>query len=222
MTEKHADICSFCVSGADRKRKIGNKINYFALLAVVLLFNHLKKETITPRFYYPLYFSLNFMKWNFSYKIYGLFLLFCLSAWHCNISKIRPEHIEMRDLEGNVVQWSDARFKDKTILLNFWATWCPPCNQEKPLLEAARRELEPLGYQFVVLSDEKTEKLQHYRQRHDDYGFLYCQSPKSIKMYGVLYIPQTYIIKNGKVVAEFGEGQQWNSPEMLAALKAFL
>ena len=54
---------------------------------------------------------------------------------------------ELKDLEGKPVKLSD--FKGKVILLNFWATWCPPCRDEIPDLVSLQQQYGPRG--LVVL-----------------------------------------------------------------------
>jgi thiol-disulfide isomerase/thioredoxin len=60
--------------------------------------------------------------------------------------KVAPE-ISGTDLSGQPL--SLAQYKGKVIVLNFWASWCPPCRAEAPALEAVSSETAPLGVQFV-------------------------------------------------------------------------
>ena len=62
-----------------------------------------------------------------------------------------PDFI-LQDLAGQTVRLSD--FHGKTVVLNFWATWCPPCRAEMPDLQAAYDERLPAG-DFVVLAVDK-------------------------------------------------------------------
>jgi len=63
---------------------------------------------------------------------------------------VPAEDAEFEDSNGAKVRLSD--FKGKTIFLNFWATWCGPCIEEMPSLEAMARELAPEGMVILAVS----------------------------------------------------------------------
>ncbi len=125
--------------------------------------------------------------------------------------------IDLVDLEGNAVNLEDL--KGKPIFLNFWATWCPPCRQEKPAMERARQILEKEGFQFVMVSQEKMDVIKRYHEAKP-YGFRYLKTTDNIKLLGVFEIPQTYVYNsNGEVVFEHTGMMNWDSEETLAMLR---
>ena len=89
-------------------------------------------------------------------------ILFCTIAAlnSCNVSNMKLSKIDLVDLDGNVVNLEDL--KGKPIFLNFWATWGPPCRQEKPAMERARQILEKEGFQFVMVSQEKMDIINNH------------------------------------------------------------
>lgn len=127
--------------------------------------------------------------------------------------------LTVQDMQGNTVLLANE-LKGKTVVLNFWATWCPPCRQEKPELEKARTLLEQEGIEFICLSDEKTATIQKYRSLHPD-GLTYYKLNNSVKWLGIFEIPQTFVINpNGKVVFQHTGYNQWSSPETLDIIRA--
>ncbi|MCB0515822.1 MAG: TlpA disulfide reductase family protein [Chitinophagales bacterium] len=148
-----------------------------------------------------------------------LLLLLVVFAASCNTQKVDIGSLQVQNLSGETVELNEVG--GKVMLLNFWATWCGPCVAEKPKLAVLQKILAPKGYEFVMVSDENIDKIRTYAQRHS-YGFRYLKSMKSIKLYGVFSIPQTYIVKNGKVVATFNGGQDWTDPTMIQLLEDFL
>ena len=64
--------------------------------------------------------------------------------------------LTLKDIHGKRVRLRDLQ--GKIVVLNFWATWCGPCNQEMPMLVEAEKEYGPRGVVFVgaSLDDEKT------------------------------------------------------------------
>lgn len=146
-------------------------------------------------------------------------ILFCTITVlnSCNVSNMKLSKIDLVDLDGNVVNLEDL--KGKPIFLNFWATWCPPCRQEKPAMERARQILEKEGFQFVMVSQEKMEIIKRYHETKP-YGFKYLKTNDNIKMLGVFEIPQTYIYNSkGEVVFENTGMMNWDSEETLAMLR---
>ncbi|MGB0929560.1 MAG: TlpA family protein disulfide reductase [Chitinophagales bacterium] len=146
-------------------------------------------------------------------------ILFCTIAVlnSCNVSNMKLSKIDLVDLDGNVVNLEDL--KGKPIFLNFWATWCPPCRQEKPAMERARQILEKEGFQFVMVSQEKMEVIKRYHEAKP-YGFRYLKTNDNIKLLGVFEIPQTYIYNSkGEVVFENTGMMNWDSEETLAMLR---
>ena len=63
----------------------------------------------------------------------------------------------LKDIRGRTVRLSD--FKGKVVLINFWATWCPPCRAEMPELVKLQKEYESQGLQLVGIT------LPKYKQR---------------------------------------------------------
>lgn len=99
-------------------------------------------------------------------------------------------------------------YKGKVILLNFWATWCPPCKKELPALSEISRDLEGRNFQMIGISvDENPNALVAFLKSnslpytilHENAGLL--EKYMNVTGNGQNVIPQTFIIdKNGKVV----------------------
>ena len=66
-----------------------------------------------------------------------------------NVGQVAPD-FTLTDLEGNQVSLSD--FRGKTVFVNFWATWCPPCRAEMPEIEAIYQEYKRSGGRSPFLS----------------------------------------------------------------------
>jgi thiol-disulfide isomerase/thioredoxin len=72
-----------------------------------------------------------------------------------------PFHFNFRDLNGNPVSDSDARFKDKVVLVNITGSWCPNCHDEAPFLAEIYRKYRARGLEIVALSFEEADQLQN-------------------------------------------------------------
>jgi peroxiredoxin len=110
-----------------------------------------------------------------------------------------------------------SQLRGKTVLLNFWATWCPPCVQEVPDLVAMQRQMGDKVTVVAVSMDVDESAYQAFTQKNMQ-GVLTVRDPdhKSSAEYGTFAYPESFLIdKNGKIQRKFIGAIEWTSPEML-------
>ena len=114
-------------------------------------------------------------------------------------------------------------FGGKLLVLNFWATWCPPCVQETPSLSAFAAAYAPKGVVVLGVSVDKDEKaynafLQKFRP-----NFLTARELQLHEDYGTFMYPETYIIDaKGKVLHKLAEPADWMDPRMTQLIDGLL
>jgi peroxiredoxin len=116
-------------------------------------------------------------------------------------------------------------FKGKVVVLNFWATWCPPCVEETPTLNRLEKYIDSRGGMVLGVSvDEDGAAYEKFLQDQSVVFPTYRDaSKKSASDYGTSIYPETYIIdRHGKIARKFIGEQQWDSAEMLAYFDALL
>ncbi len=124
-------------------------------------------------------------------------------------------------LDGQPQRLSDMQ--GKIVVLNFWATWCPPCVAETPSLERMATDLQPLGVTVLGVSVDTDSAAYHkflldHRITFPTYRDANAKIPLS---YGTKMYPETYIIgRKGKFVRKLIGEQDWTSPQMLGYLRA--
>jgi len=95
---------------------------------------------------------------------------------------------------------------NKPTVLNFWATWCPPCQEEIPVLEKFEKEhsnkVSVIGVADYIGEKKDTNYVKNFAAKNGiTYQILFDEKGDNFKKYGVLTIPTTYFIdKNGKVI----------------------
>ena len=114
-------------------------------------------------------------------------------------------------------------FGGKILVLNFWATWCPPCVEETPSLSRFAAEYANKGVVVLGISVDKDQKayerfLQRFRPE-----FLTVREAQLHADYGTFMYPETYIIdRNGKVLQKLAEPVDWMSPRMTGYINSLL
>jgi cytochrome c biogenesis protein CcmG/thiol:disulfide interchange protein DsbE len=113
-----------------------------------------------------------------------------------------------------------ASFQGKVVVLNFWASWCEPCVEEMPTLQAFQQEM-PQVQVVAVASNEAFANYQHYVARqHLTLLTVFDQNQTSNKLYGSFKFPETYIIdKQGVIRRKLIGPQDFTSPSFLRYVK---
>jgi thiol-disulfide isomerase/thioredoxin len=113
-----------------------------------------------------------------------------------------------------------AKLRGKVVVLNFWASWCAPCVEELPSLEAMQHAL-PQVLVVGISTDEDSAAYQAFLTRHNvDLLTVDDAAQTSNALYGTFRYPETYIIdKTGVVRRKLIGPQDFMSPEMVSYLK---
>jgi len=112
-------------------------------------------------------------------------------------------------------------FKGKVVVLNFWATWCPPCVEEMPSLVQMQNELKDRGVTVLAVSMDDDARQYHTFLEKNKVDLLTVRDPrqKSNELYGTFKFPETYIIdRQGVLRRKFIGPVDWNKPDILEYL----
>jgi peroxiredoxin len=116
----------------------------------------------------------------------------------------KREHPEftLTDLSGKT--WTFSELRGKVVLVNFWATWCPPCRKEMPDLEALYGRFGSKGFVVLGISDEEATKVEPFiRERKISFPVLLDSGRKVNEMFVVEGIPKSFVYdREGKLVAQ--------------------
>lgn len=131
------------------------------------------------------------------------------------LEKNKAPDFSLKDLSGRPVTLSSL--KGKVVLLNFWATWCPPCISEMPVFNKLYKEMRPRGLEIVAISADRSEGyVRDFASKHSlDFKVIYDESRDVVKRYKVFSMPTTFLIdKNGIIVEKFFGEYDWTDQEI--------
>ena len=120
-------------------------------------------------------------------------------------------------LDGKSAKISSQR--GKIVLLNFWATWCPPCRAEMPSIQKLWESQKGGAFTVMAVSVGEKESTVKAFIAKEKFGFpVYLDAKGSVGgLYGASSIPTTYVIdKNGNAIARVVGSIEYASPEALS------
>ena len=117
-------------------------------------------------------------------------------------AKRQSADFTLSDLQGKAWHLQDLR--GKVVLVNFWATWCPPCRKEMPDLDALYNKFKDQGLVVLAISDEEAAKVSPYLAEHKvSYPVLLDPGRKVNDLFIVEGIPKSFVYdRSGKMVAQ--------------------
>jgi cytochrome c biogenesis protein CcmG/thiol:disulfide interchange protein DsbE len=111
-----------------------------------------------------------------------------------------------------------SQFKGQVVVLNFWATWCPPCIEEMPSLVQMQERMKSKGVTVLAVSVDVDDNNSRRFLREHNVNLLSVRDAdqKSNELYGTFKFPETYIIdRNGVVRRKFIGAVDWTEPEVI-------
>ena len=120
-----------------------------------------------------------------------------------------------------------ALLRGKVVLINFWATWCPPCRREMPSMERLAQRFK--GQPLVVLAvdvGEDADTIEAFTSQLDTtltFPILLDTRSQVMRAWKVAGLPTTFLVdKQGRIVASAIGGREFDHPEIVAAVRALL
>lgn len=120
---------------------------------------------------------------------------------------------------------SSSAFGGKLLVLNFWATWCPPCVEEMPSLNRFHQALANSGVVVLGISVDKDDKAYQAFLSKANVTFLTARDPRAQinADFGTFKYPETYVIDaKGKVLRKFIGPENWDDQRMVSDIRSLL
>jgi peroxiredoxin len=130
----------------------------------------------------------------------------------------------LSDLAGKPVSLAD--FRGKVVIVNFWATWCPPCRAEMPSMELLHRELADEGLVMLAINIEKTGRQTvpaFLATSPHSFPILFDDQEEVQKRYGVYKFPESFVVRKDGVIDDKVIGAiDWAHPQSIAYFRDLL
>ena len=132
---------------------------------------------------------------------------------------------ELQDMDEENKKLSD--YKGKVVLLNFWATWCPPCIREMPSMERLHQQVDAKEFKVIAINQmEDIDQVFAFTGQLEidpTFEILFDQDSKVSQRYRVRGLPTTYLIdKKGKIRYRAVGGREFNHPEVVKIINALI
>jgi thiol-disulfide isomerase/thioredoxin len=148
-------------------------------------------------------------------NFYSAIWIFSILVFHgCSSKKKQPGVISLEDIKLSALSGEHLdmdKFKNKTVFINFWATWCKPCIREMPTIENAQNLLKDEEVVFLLASNEDTDVIEKFSKKHS-YEFRYVKL-ENMEELNIMALPTTFIF-NPDGVLKFSETgyRMWDEP----------
>lgn len=130
---------------------------------------------------------------------------------------------ELQDTAGRI--WKLSDLKGQVVFVNFWATWCPPCREEMPSMQALYEAMPKDRFKMLAILSNDDPALATAFAAKGGFNFPILIDPGSQigKAYGLTGVPETYIVdKQGILRQKYLGPRQWSSPEAQQMLRGYM
>jgi len=152
-------------------------------------------------------------------------LLVGLSAVSATALKVGDAAPDFAVLDTQGIQRTMADYRGRMVIVNFWATYCPPCRQEKPSMEQFYLKNKNQGLELLAVTGERKRAIERYLKKYPlSFEVLRDYTGSMHRDYAVLSYPQSFVVdRSGTIVHIFFGPQDWTGSlvtEMISPLLA--
>lgn len=146
-----------------------------------------------------------------------------------SLTEIKPPKsapdFKLKDLDGKPYQLKD--FRGRVLLLNFWATWCPPCRREMPSMERLQQHFKDRPFSVVAINQqEDADRVFEFTgalRPSPSFPILLDADTKVATAYGVKGLPVSFLLDSqGRITHRAIGGREFDHPEVIARIEALL
>ena len=129
--------------------------------------------------------------------------------------------LKLKDLQGKEHDLKD--YRGQVVLLQFWATYCPPCRKEMPSMNKLMKKMGDVPFKILAvdMGESHEEVTRFVNEVNPEFTILMDQSGQSIAAWQVFAAPSNFIIDpQGKIRYTLFGGVEWDSNKLVKKLKS--
>ena len=115
-----------------------------------------------------------------------------------------------------------ASLSGRVVLVNFWATWCEPCEREMPAMERLYRAIPRSDFELLAVAiDEEADDVREFLERYDlSFPILLDLDQSVYADYQTMGVPESLLVdRDGRIVERYVGPREWDAPEYVARIR---
>lgn len=130
-------------------------------------------------------------------------------------------YLRLPDSDGKVVDI--AAYRGKVVLINFWATWCPPCRQELPSLSRLKKQFGKEAFEILAVNVGEDPESAFDFISNPDYPVIFDHDSRAMTNWSVKVVPTTLLVdRQGRIAFRAVGGREFDDAEIVALIKPLL
>lgn len=129
--------------------------------------------------------------------------------------------LQLKDADDKLVDL--AGFKGRVVLVNFWATWCPPCRKEFPSLGRVRKLFKPSEFEVLAVNVGEDPDTVFSFAGNTEFPVLFDRDAKAMASWSVRGLPTTYLLdRQGRLAYRATGGREFDDADIVATIRQLL
>ena len=129
--------------------------------------------------------------------------------------------LRLNDDDGKAVDL--AQYRGRVVLVNFWASWCPPCRKEFPSLSRVRKLFKPSEFEVLAVNVGEEPDFAFSFAGITDFPVLFDRDSKVIAAWGVQGLPTTFLVnRKAQLAYRAAGGREFDDPDIVSAIRQLL
>lgn len=129
--------------------------------------------------------------------------------------------LRLKDADDKMVDL--AQYKGRVVLINFWATWCPPCRKEFPSLGRVRKLFKPGEFEVIAVNVGEDPDSVFSFSGITDFPVVFDRDSKTMGAWAVRGLPTTFLVdRKGRVTYRATGGREFDDPEIISLIRTLI
>jgi thiol-disulfide isomerase/thioredoxin len=129
--------------------------------------------------------------------------------------------LRLEDMDGKLVDL--ASYRGRVVLVNFWATWCPPCRKEFPSLSRVRKLFKPTDFEVIAVNVGEDSDTVFSFAGSPDFPVIFDRNSQAMATWPVKGLPTTFLVdRQGRLAMKAVGGREFDDPAIISLIKSLL